>query len=174
MNLKEKASKVKAVVLDIDGVLTNGQIGYSGFAEQEIKFFHVRDGHGIKLAKRAGLKVGVLSGRIAEANRKRATELEFDFLYQGRKDKKAAFEILLKEQGLEAVECLYMGDDLVDIPILRQVGVAVTVADAPEYMDAYCDFRTKLKGGEGAVREVIEILLKEKGQWDSLMEKYLS
>ncbi len=174
MNLKEKASKIKAIVLDIDGVLTNGLIGYSGFSDHEMKFFHVRDGHGIKLARRAGLKVGVLSGRTAEANRKRAVELEFDFLYEGKKDKKAAFEILLREQKLKAEECLYIGDDVVDIPIMRQAGISATVADAPGYMDAYCDFRTKLRGGEGAVREVIEILLKEKGQWDSLMEKYLS
>jgi YrbI family 3-deoxy-D-manno-octulosonate 8-phosphate phosphatase len=174
MNLKEKASRIKAVVLDIDGVLTNGLIGYSGFSDHEIKFFHVRDGHGIKLAKRAGLKVGALSGRTAEANKRRATELEFDFFYQGKKDKKAAFEILLKEQNLKASECLYIGDDVVDIPILKQVGMSVTVADAPEYMDGYCDFRTKLKGGEGAAREVIEIILKEKGQWDALMVKYLA
>ncbi len=174
MNLKEKASKIKAIVLDIDGVLTNGLIGYSGFSDQEMKFFHVRDGHGIKLAKRAGLKVGVLSGRTAEANRKRAVELEFDFFYQGKKDKREAFEILLKEQNLSASECLYMGDDVVDLPIMTKVGISVTVADAPEYMDKYCDFRTKLRGGEGAVREVIELLLKEKGKWDELMEKYLA
>ena len=173
MNLKQKASKIKALVLDIDGVLTNGLIGYSGIAGEEIKFFHVRDGHGIKLAKRAGLKVGAISGRTAGANKKRAAELEFDFLYEGEKDKGAAFEVLLKEFNLKDEECLYIGDDVVDIPILRRVGMAVTVADAPEYMDEYCDFRTSLKGGEGAVREVIEILLKEKGQWEDLMQKYI-
>ena len=173
MNLKQKASKIKALVLDIDGVLTNGLIGYSGIAGEEIKFFHVRDGHGIKLAKRAGLKVGAISGRTAGANKKRAAELEFDFLCEGEKDKSAAFEVLLKEFNLKDEECLYIGDDVVDIPILRRVGMAVTVADAPEYMDEYCDFRTSRKGGEGAVREVIEILLKEKGQWEDLMRKYI-
>ena len=173
MNLKQKASKIKALVLDIDGVLTNGLIGYSGIAGEEIKFFHVRDGHGIKLAKRAGLKVGAISGRTAGANKKRAAELEFDFLCEGEKDKSAAFEVLLKEFNLKDEECLYIGDDVVDIPILRRVGMAVTVADAPEYMDEYCDFRTSRKGGEGAVREVIEILLKEKGQWEDLLRKYI-
>jgi len=173
MNLKQKASKIKAVVLDIDGVLTNGLIGYSGVAGEEMKFFHVRDGHGIKLAKRAGLMVGALSGRTAGANKKRAAELEFDFLYEGKKDKGAAFEVLLKELNLKEDECLYIGDDVVDIPILRRAGIAVTVADAPDYMDEYCDFRTSCKGGEGAVREVLEMLLKEKGQWDDLMRKYV-
>ncbi len=172
MNLKQKASKIKAVVLDIDGVLTNGLIGYSGVSGEEIKFFHVRDGHGIKLAKRAGLLVGALSGRTAAANKKRAAELEFDFLYEGKKDKGAAFEVLLKEFNLKDEECLYIGDDVVDIPILKRAGMAVTVADAPEYMDEYCDLRTSCKGGEGAVREVLEMLLKEKGQWDALMQKY--
>ena len=172
MNLKQKASKIKALILDIDGVLTNGLIGYSGISGEEIKFFHVRDGHGIKMAKRAGLKVGALSGRTAGANKKRAVDLEFDFLYEGKKDKGAAFEVLLKELNLKESECLYIGDDVVDIPILRRAGMAVTVADAPDYMDEYCDFRTSRKGGEGAVREAIEMLLKEKGQWEDLMRKY--
>jgi 3-deoxy-D-manno-octulosonate 8-phosphate phosphatase (KDO 8-P phosphatase) len=173
MNLKQKASEIKALVLDIDGVLTNGLIGYSGISGEEIKFFHVRDGHGLKLARRVGLKIGALSGRTCGANKKRAAELEFDFLYEGKKDKGAAFEVLLKELNLKDHECLYIGDDVVDIPILRRAGIAVTVADAPGYMDEYCDFRTTRKGGEGAVREVIEMLLKEKGQWEELMRKYI-
>ena len=163
---------IKAIVLDIDGVLTDGRIGYEG--PQEIKFFHVRDGHGLKLAMRAGLKVGILSGRSSEANRIRVKELGLDFLYEGKKDKKAAFETLLAEQQLQAEECLYMGDDVVDIPVLRRAGIAVTVADAPEMMDEFCHFRTRAGGGCGAVREVIELLLKRQGKWNQLMERYLS
>ena len=163
---------IKAIVLDIDGVLTDGMLGYDG--QTEIKFFHVRDGHGIKMAMRTGIKVGALSGRSAAANRVRAAELEFDFLYEGKKDKREAFQILLQEQQLNAAECLYMGDDVVDIPVMRQAGIAVTVADAPEIMDRFCHFRTKAAGGHGAVREVVEMLLQQQGKWEKLMERYLA
>ena len=169
---QKKIDKVKALVLDIDGVLTDGRLGYS--AGDEIKFFHARDGHGIKMAIRGGILVGVLSGRIAESNRKRAKELGFSFFYEGQKDKRKAFELLLKEQNLKADECLYMGDDVVDLPPMLKCGIAVTVADAPEYMDKYCDFRTVKGGGQGAVREVIDWLLMKQGKWEQQMERYIS
>jgi 3-deoxy-D-manno-octulosonate 8-phosphate phosphatase (KDO 8-P phosphatase) len=113
-----------------------------------------------------------LSGRRAEANRVRADELGFDFLYEGKKDKREAFRLLLEENKLSADECLFMGDDVVDIPVMKLAGVAVTVADAPDYMDDFCDFRTGLKGGCGAVREVTDWLLKEQGKWQGVMKKY--
>lgn len=169
---QEKIDKIKALVLDIDGVLTDGRLGYS--AGDEIKFFHVRDGHGIKMAIRSGILVGVLSGRVAEANRKRAKELGFSFFYEGQKDKRKAFELLLQEQNLQSNECLYMGDDVVDLPPMLKSGIAVAVADAPEYMDKYCDFRTIKGGGQGAVREVIDWLLMKQGKWDQQMERYIS
>ncbi|MFA6102850.1 MAG: HAD hydrolase family protein [Victivallaceae bacterium] len=169
---QKKIDKIKALVLDIDGVLTDGRLGYS--AGDEIKFFHARDGHGIKMAIRGGILVGVLSGRVAESNRKRAKELGFSFFYEGQKDKRKAFELLLKEQNLKADECLYMGDDVVDLPPMLKSGLAVTVADAPEYMDKYCDFRTIRGGGQGAVREVIDWLLMKQGKWDQQMERYIS
>ena len=169
---QEKINKIKALVLDIDGVLTDGRMGYG--AGEEIKFFNAHDGHGIKMLMRAGFKVGALSGRQAEANRKRAKELNFDFLYENRKDKKAAFAVLLEENSLKAEECLYVGDDVVDIPVIRQAGIGVTVAGAPEIMDEYVDFRTRAAGGCGAVREVCEWLLKQRGEWDKQMERYLS
>jgi YrbI family 3-deoxy-D-manno-octulosonate 8-phosphate phosphatase len=169
---QKKIDKIKALVLDIDGVLTDGRLGYS--AGDEIKFFHVRDGHGIKMAIRSGILVGVLSGRVAESNRKRAKELGFSFFYEGQKDKRKAFELLLKEQNLKADECLYMGDDVVDLPPMLKSGIAVTVADAPEYMDKYCTFRTIKGGGQGAVREVIDWLLMKQGKWDQQMERYIS
>ena len=164
-------SKITAVVLDIDGVLTDGRFGYDG-TDNEIKFFHARDGHGIKLAMRAGLKVGALSGRSSNANRKRAAELGFSFLYEGKKNKEEAFQVLLDENDLTAEQVLYVGDDVVDVPVFRQAGVACCVKDAPDYLDDFCDFRTTLPGGHGAVREVIEQLLKVQNKWDSLMQKY--
>lgn len=169
---KTALKKINTIVLDVDGVLTDGRFGYDG-TDDEIKFFHARDGHGIKLAMRVGIKVGILSGRASKANRKRAKELSLSFIYEGEKDKKAAFLKILDEQAVKADECMYIGDDLVDIPPMEMAGVAVTVADAPEYLDDHCDIRTTLGGGYGAVREVIEILLKEQDRWNQVTEKYL-
>ncbi|MDD5728940.1 MAG: HAD-IIIA family hydrolase, partial [Victivallales bacterium] len=163
--------KIKALVLDIDGVLTDGRVGYS--SGDEIKFFNVRDGHGIKMLMRAGFKVGALSGREAAANRQRAAELNFAFLYEGRKNKEEAFAILLEENSLKAEECLYIGDDVVDIPVLRQAGIGVIVGDAPEYMDEFADFRTVTAGGYGAVREICEWLLQQRGEWNNQITRYL-
>ncbi|QSH40034.1 HAD hydrolase family protein [Lentisphaerota bacterium ZTH] len=169
---QDKIDRIKALVLDIDGVLTDGRMGYSD--GEEVKFFHVRDGHGIKLAIRAGLKVGAFSGRQAEANRKRAAELGFSFLYENQKNKREAFQTLLQDNDLLAEECLYIGDDVVDGPVMRQCGIAVTVADAPDYMDQFSDFRTVKSGGHGAVREVIDWLLQKQGKWEQQMERYVS
>ena len=168
----ERWQKIRAVVLDIDGILTDGRIGYGTGSPEEIKFFHVRDGHGIKLAMRAGIAVGVLSGRKSAANCRRAEELGLSFVYEGKKDKNSAFAELLAEQGLQADEVLYMGDDTVDLPVMRQVGIAVTVADAPCYMDTAADFRTQHNGGQGAVREVIDQLLMQSGKWSEVMARY--
>jgi len=172
-DIKQAMLKITTIVLDIDGVLTDGRFGYDG-GEDEIKFFHARDGHGIKLALRLGMNVGALSGRGSRANRKRAKELGFSFLYENEKDKKSAFLKLLKEVNVTPEECLYIGDDVIDIPPMKIAGVAVTVADAPDYMDQICDIRTTLKGGHGAVREIIEILLKEQNKWAQITEKYFA
>ena len=172
MNLHDKAQKIKAILLDIDGVLTDCRVGYS--ENDEVKFFHVRDGHGLKLAVRAGLIVGAVSGRSAQANRRRADELGFSFLYENQKDKRVAFKKLLTDFNLTPEECLYIGDDVIDIPIMRKVGIAVTVADAPEYVGDFCDMRTKTPGGHGAVREVLDWLLMEQGKWDELMQRYIT
>ena len=169
---KERWQKIKAIVLDVDGILTDGRIGYGTGSPEEIKFFHVRDGHGIKLAMRSGLKVGILSGRQSAANARRAAELGFDFVYEGKKDKLSAFEELLKEQSLQAGECLYMGDDTVDMQVMRIVGIAATVADAPCYMDTVAHIRTEHAGGQGAVREVTDKLLMESGKWREVMQRY--
>ncbi len=163
---------INTIILDIDGVLTDGRIGYG--ATDEIKFFHVRDGHGLKLASRAGFKLGILSGRMAECNRRRAQELGFDFIIEGCHDKKSGFAELLLQQNLKAENCLYMGDDVVDIPVMRQAGWAVTVADAPEMVAEYCDWQTALPGGHGAVREMVEKLLRAQNKFDSIMERYIS
>ena len=173
LDVKFALKNINAIVLDVDGVMTDGRFGYDG-SDDEIKFFHARDGHGIKMALRLGMKVGILSGRGSKANRRRAEELGLSFIYENQKDKKEAFLRLLEEQALTAHNTLYMGDDIVDIPPLKLAGVGVTVADAPEYMDEYCDFRTIARGGHGAVREVIETVIKEQNKWTQITEKYFS
>lgn len=172
MSLKEKALKIKAIVLDVDGVLTDGKIGYS-HTNDEIKFFDVKDGFAINLALRAGFKVGILSGRASKANTIRGQELGFSFIYEGEKNKNEGFNKLLIEQGLQDYECLYMADDIIDTQVLKRAGVAVVPKDAVKELDNYYDFKTSAYGGRGAVREAIVWLLKETGKWDSLIQKYL-
>jgi 3-deoxy-D-manno-octulosonate 8-phosphate phosphatase (KDO 8-P phosphatase) len=168
---QNKINKIKAIILDIDGVLTDGKIGYSDGPE-EIKFFHVRDGSAIKMALNAGLAVGVLSGRSSMANRRRAEELDLSFTYEGEKDKKAAFGRLLLEQNLVYEECLYIGDDFIDISPLVKSGIGVIVGNAPKELDEFCDFRTEAFGGNGAVREAILWLLKGQNKWNDLIKSY--
>lgn len=171
MTLEEKAKNIKAVILDIDGVLTDGRVGYNDSAD-EIKFFDVKDGHAIKLLMRAHIKVGVLSGRMSKANQTRAAELGVNFLYENEKDKREAFSRVLAEQKLAPEECLYIGDDLVDLPVLRRAGIGVAVGDAvPEIRD-YVDRITEAPGGRGAIRETAVWLLKAQGKWAKLIERY--
>lgn len=173
MDWSEKCGKITAVVLDVDGVLTDGRIGYRDNCG-EIKFFHVRDGHGIKLARRAGLKVGILSGRCSPVNAVRAAELGMDFLYQGCRNKDEGLTALLAEQHLTAAECMYIGDDVVDARAMARCGFAVAVGDAVKELDAVADLRLHAPGGCGAVREALEFLLREQGKWEKLMERYFA
>ena len=171
MNLKEKALQIKAIVLDIDGVLTDGRIGYSENTN-EIKYFNVKDGLAIAFARSSGLLVGIISGRNSRANKIRAEELKLDFIYEKKLDKSEAFSLLLRENKLKPEECLYIGDDIIDIPPVKKAGIGVAVGDASEDLVKYCDLKTKAYGGKGAVREVIEWLLKEQGKWEILVSKY--
>ena len=166
----EAFRKIKVVVLDVDGVLTDGRAGYG--AEEEIKFFHLRDGHWMRMALRTGLKVGLLSGRGSRANRRRAEELGLSFCYENCKDKLEGFERLLAEQALKPEECLYIGDDVIDMPVMRRAGVAVVVADGVPELDEVADFRTQAPGGHGAVCEVMRRLMMEQGTLDSQLERY--
>lgn len=172
MTLHDKAQKITTVILDIDGVLTDGRVGYG--ADDEIKFFHIRDGQGIRLAQRAGLRFGVLSGRMAPCNRRRAKELDFNFIYEGCESKLKGFEQLLCEHHLTAEECLYIGDDVIDIPPVRRCGIGVAVADASPDLIAVADKVTEKNGGYGAVREVLDWLLKERGLWDCVIQPYFA
>ena len=167
----QKAKNVKALILDIDGVMTNGIVGYGPI--ENVKYFNIKDGHAIKMAVREGLQVGILSGRADAANKRRADELNMNFYYFGEKNKGEAFTRLLNEQNLKSEECIYVGDDVVDIPVMKRCAIGIAVADAVEEVREHADFITEAKGGMGAVREVIVKLMKEKDLWDKAMERYL-
>lgn len=162
---------LRALVLDVDGVLTDGRIGY-GADPHEVKFFDVRDGLGVKLLQAAGLKVAILSGRASPANRRRAEELGLDAVVEGAGDKVAGLDRLLRELGVTAAECAYLGDDLVDVPVMRRVGLAVAVADAADEVRAVAHRVLARPGGHGAVRELAEWLLRQNGRWQEVTRRY--
>ena len=163
--------KITTLIFDIDGTLTDGRISWDS-SGGTVKFFNMQDLHWMKLALRAGLRVGVLSGRADAANRKMAAELQLTFAVLDAKDKLAAFENLLQEYTLVPEECLYAGDDVVDMPVLRRAGVGIAVAGAVPELDEVCDYRTRACGGCGAAAEIIRDVLKTKGLYDKIMERY--
>ncbi|MDW8096125.1 MAG: HAD-IIIA family hydrolase [Aquificaceae bacterium] len=171
MELYERALKIKLLLLDVDGVLTDGRLYYTPQGE-ELKVFHVRDGVGIKLAQKAGLKVGVISGRNNKALANRLEELGVEEVHLGYSDKLPVFESMLRRLSVECEEVAFMGDDLLDLPILRRVGFPLTVADAPEEVKMHALYVTSAKGGEGAVREAVEHLLKCRKQWEDVIKDY--
>jgi 3-deoxy-D-manno-octulosonate 8-phosphate phosphatase (KDO 8-P phosphatase) len=168
-----RAARVRLLLLDCDGVLTDGRITPVERGE-ELKSFHTRDGHGLVMLHRAGLRSGIISGRRSKLVELRAADLGVSFVKQGALDKVEAFESLLREAGVEASHAAYVGDDVVDIPLMRRCALAVAVADATEDTRAAAHYVTRLPGGFGAVREVCELILKAQGRWDELMKRYLA
>lgn len=163
---------IQMLVMDVDGVLTDGTIIINGDGS-ESKFFNSLDGHGIRMWQRAGLKVAFLSGRESEPTKYRAEQLEIDYCVQNCYDKLPALEKLLEQQGLSPDRTAYIGDDLTDLPPIRYVGFGVAVANAVDEVKQYADYVTARCGGSGAVREVIEYILKNTGRWQKLMKRYL-
>jgi len=163
---------IQILVLDVDGVLTNGTVVINGDGS-ESKAFNVLDGHGIRMWQRAGLKVAFLSGRMSEPTRHRAEQLQIDHCLQDCLDKLPALEKLLQQLGLAAQQAAYIGDDLMDLPAIRHVGFGAAVANAIDEVKQSADYVTKPPGGSGAVREVIEYILKKTGRWPELMKRYV-
>lgn len=168
----EKAKKVKALLTDVDGVLTDGRIIYDSDG-RELKFFHVRDGHGIKLLVSNGVEVGIITGRNSSIVNKRAKELGISYVIQNAHDKGKIIDDFLKERGFRAEEICYVGDDIVDLPVFMKVGLRITVPDAPMEVQKYADYVTLNYPGRGAVREVCEIILRAKGLWDNIIKNCL-
>jgi len=169
--MKERLEKIRLLLLDVDGVLTDGRIVYDHNGV-ESKSFDVKDGHGIKLLQRAGIAVGIITGRQSDVVRLRAKELGIEILYQGALDKLLPYGEILESQKLTDEQVAYMGDDVVDLPILKRVGFSATVADAVSDVKPYVHYVTRRKGGRSAVREVCDLLLKESGRWDGVTERY--
>lgn len=164
---------IQLLVLDVDGVLTDGRL-FIHSDGGETKCFHILDGHGIRMWQRAGLKVALLSGRASEATSRRARELEIPYVIQDCRFKLPALEQLLAELGLSPEKVAYVGDDLMDLPIVRYVGFGAAVANAVDELKECADYVTVRRGGEGAVREVIEHILKGSNRWADLMQRYLA
>jgi 3-deoxy-D-manno-octulosonate 8-phosphate phosphatase (KDO 8-P phosphatase) len=162
-SVQAKAKKIKLLLLDVDGILTDGRIILDNQGN-ELKAFHVRDGHGIKMAQRAGIIVGIITGRKAEVVNIRARELGIQEVHQGTHKKIAVYDAILSKYGLRDEAVAYMGDDVVDLDIFKRTGFAVTVADADPSVKPHVDMITKTAGGRGAVREFINLILKHQGK----------
>ena len=171
LTLLERARKARLLMMDVDGVLTDGRIIQDGHGH-ELKVFDVKDGHGIVMAHRAMLRTALISGRESETITRRAEELGIELVFQKIWNKLEVYEKILVDTELTHDEVAYIGDDLIDIPLLRRVGLAVAVADAVDEVKAAAHLITERPGGQGAVREVIELILRAQGHWDSLLERY--
>jgi 3-deoxy-D-manno-octulosonate 8-phosphate phosphatase (KDO 8-P phosphatase) len=166
-----RARSVRLLLLDVDGVLTDGRVILGN--EDEYKTFDIKDGHGIKLLQRADIAVGIITGRTSRAVGRRAQELDIRHLYQGCSDKLAQCRQLLKELQLGPEQAAYVGDDVVDLPVLLHVGLAVAVQDAHPLVKHYAHWTTPSPGGRGAVRETCEAILHAQGRYSAAMERYV-
>lgn len=168
----EKIKKLKLLILDVDGVLTDGRLFFDD-SGNEYKCFHARDGHGIKLLRETGVEVAVISGRKSNSVTLRMQGLGITHVYQGFEDKLAAFEELLHKLTLLPEQAAHVGDDVLDLPIMTRVGFAVAVNDANFAVKRHADWCTELNGGLGAVREVCDLIMQTQGRFDSVLKKYL-
>jgi len=169
---KTNLENIKMLVLDVDGVLTDGRIIINSDGS-EAKFFNVLDGQGIRMWRRAGLKVAFLSGRDSQPTTLRARQLEVDYCLQNCHNKLPVFEELIERASLTPEQVAYVGDDVADLPVIRHAGFGAAVANAVDELKQYADYVTTHRGGKGAVREVIEYILKSTGKWQELMKRYL-
>lgn len=168
-----KAALVRLVIFDVDGVLTDGRL-YVSSDGSEFKAFHVRDGHGIKMLLAAGIEVALISaGRNTVAVERRMSDLGIRHAYLGVQDKLTAFNDLQSQLTLDIEQIAYVGDDLIDLPVMTRVGLAIAVADADPFVKRHADWQTTHRGGHGAVRDVCELLLEAHGQLDSQRARYL-
>lgn len=173
MTLEERLSRVEFLLLDVDGVLTDGRIVLDDHGV-ETKSFDVTDGHGLKMLLRAGIETGLVTGRTSRVVEHRAFELGIREVHQGVKDKARVVSEILRRRELSPEKVGFVGDDIVDLPVLLQVGLAVSVPDAPPYVRERSHWVTTRPGGRGAVREICEAILRAKGLWEAATRRYFS
>ena len=170
--LNETARRIELVIFDVDGVLTDGSL-FIGDDGQEYKAFNSKDGHGIRMLQECGIRAAILTGRQSEVVKHRTRDLGIELVMQGYRDKRPAFEALLKETSLTPEVIAYVGDDVVDLPVMKQVGLAIAVADAHPMVLEHADWITRAAGGRGAARDVCEFLIQARGMLDEKLASYL-
>ncbi len=176
MNLTEKCAQIRLVLTDVDGVLTDGRVIFDNQGV-ESKQFNIRDGQGIRLwqqfgGQQSGGQLGIVTGRSSQVVKLRAAELDIDIVRQGVKDKLQVVRSICEELQLELAQVCYLGDDLPDWAVIKNVGLGVAVNDAAEELKKDADYVTSLRGGHGAMREVVELLLKNTNRWEAVLRKY--
>ena len=172
MDATELAKKIKLAIFDVDGVMTDGSL-YLADDGQEFKAFNSLDGHGMKMLNRSGVELAIITGRTSQLVALRAINLGVTHLYQGSEDKLTAFLEVLEKTGLDPAECAYMGDDVVDLPVMRRCGLAVCVPAAPALVKQHSHYITQLPGGGGAVRELCELIMQAQGTFEMQLAPYL-
>jgi 3-deoxy-D-manno-octulosonate 8-phosphate phosphatase (KDO 8-P phosphatase) len=173
----ERAKKIKVILMDVDGVLTDGKLYYlpgTGNEMVETKGFNSQDGLGLHFCYHAGIHTGVISGRNSPATVERAKMLNMKYVYQGLLDKIASFEEVLADACVKGDEACFIGDDFTDVPLFHRSGLAIAVANARDEVKKEAHYTTATPGGEGAVREVVEMILKAQGTWQAVIDKYFA
>ncbi len=171
-DILERAKQIRMVIFDVDGVLTDGSL-FLGDDGQEYKAFNSRDGHGMTMLQQTGVKLAVITGRSSEVVRIRMQSLGVEHVYQGRRDKVPAYEELKRASGLADEQIAYVGDDVVDLPVMRRVGLSIAVADAHPLLQQHAHWHTRSPGGRGAGRDVCEFIMEAQGNLGTMMERYL-
>ncbi len=169
----EKAKKLKLLILDVDGVLTDGKLFFDNEGN-EYKSFHAQDGHGIKLLRQTGVEVAVISGRKSKSVELRMKNLGIEHVYQGHENKIAAFNEIIEKIGITPEQAAHVGDDVIDLPIMIRAGLAIAVSDANFAVKQRADWCTTLPGGQGAVREVCDFIMQAQGSYDQILNAYLT
>ena len=171
-DILQRAAAIELVIFDVDGVLTDGSLFY-GDDGQEYKAFHSRDGHGMKMLQETGVRIGIITGRQSRVVEHRMRNLGVTHVYQGQLDKLPAFEELTGKLGIDHGRVAYVGDDVVDLPIMRRVGLAVAVQDAHHLVRQHAHWQTPHGGGRGAARDVCELIMEAQGRLDTMLGRYL-
>jgi 3-deoxy-D-manno-octulosonate 8-phosphate phosphatase (KDO 8-P phosphatase) len=171
-DLLQRARAIKLVAFDVDGVMTDGTL-FLADDGQEYKGFNSLDGHGLKMLKGTGVQLAIITGRSSRVVEHRARNLGIDIVHQGAHDKLVVYEALCRELGIDCAATAYMGDDVVDLPVMRRAGLAITVPAAPELVKAHSHYTTVREAGRGAVREACEFLMRAQGTLDDALAPYL-